>query len=231
MLTDKLNRDQSLAGRSIEMTVSATGQIVDAYDLYIDIYGHVKGHTCMDDPQYQEFERQIFVRLIFWETTHKQIVIGTVTVLDGKDLPKEAIEDLERASVPLEKKDYWKKMFEKYVVVEFSKILSLSPSLDQIHRMWSVENHRDGEPMKTCNIDIFSVHSCPITSYEFVKRNMRLVDGAMVCCASEGYAIVDGDGEPLKSKCWEGPRGFVRSDTADGFELKPISLPVTMSIK
>lgn len=210
MLQEQLKRTGNLRGKSVELTISATGYIVDAYDVYVDIYGFTS-----KDAKGSDVTHQIFIRLIFWETTHKQILIGTVTVLDGKGLPKHVIENIEKCSIPVEKKEYWKKAFEKAVVVEIAQCMSRPASvgggLDFLNDMCK-------KPDTT--ITLASAHSCSIASYESVTRN------------GSGSAYPAGrSGELPTDKCWEGSHGFVRSDRADDLDLKPVSMPVTTIVK
>lgn len=218
MLEKHLNNDESMAGRSVEMTITATGNIVDAYDVYLDIYAY-EDHKSGDE--YHSYSHRIFVRLLFWETTHKQIVIGSVNVLDTKGFSDGIVKEIEMISTPIEKKDYWKKMFEKYLVVELAKLLE--NACGELTRMHNTEKGMSAG--YNPNLSKVAVHSCSIASYEYAKRNLReTANGVEVL--NPGYARAESD-----CKCWDGPHGFVRSDSADDFELKPTSMPVSVVVK
>lgn len=226
MLAKSLEKDESLAGRTVKLTITATGRVADAYDMYIDIYASRKKKV--QEEETISVDHQIFVRLIFWETTHKQILIGSVSVLDADGMPDGLVECIERTSVPIEKKDYWKKMYEKALVVEIAQCLGRQAGLLWLNNKWSKLHAETHGPEFDPHIDQVSVHSLPIASYESIKRNMRIrKDGTVEvlhpesCCPAEEHS----------HKCYEGPHGFVRSDSADGFELKLTSMPVSMEVK
>jgi hypothetical protein len=121
------------------------------------------------------------------------------------------VEEFERISTPVEIKDYWKKSFEKYVVVAMGKFLHTRRGLEALDYMWRME---DQQSIRTeSHIDQVVMYTFPIASWEAVRRNG--VATSEVC-----------DG--LDHKCFDGPHGFVRSDNADDFDIPPVtSFPVT----
>ena len=78
MLDEPLKDNESMNGRQVEMAISATGDIVDAYDTYISI--HMYGDRLRSGQQ-KSVDVVVFARLVFWRTTHKKIVLGTVRPL------------------------------------------------------------------------------------------------------------------------------------------------------
>ena len=124
------------------------------------------------------------------------------------------VEILERISTPVEIKDYWKKSFEKYLVVEISSFLDTQRGLDMLDYMWRSEQSSPENPhVPSSEINNVLVCTMPIASWEITRRS----------------GAIQGSEEPgLDSKCYDGVHGFVRSDKADDFNIPPVtSFPVT----
>ena len=213
MLNQQLMKNATMEGRSVDMKVIATGDIHEAYDIYIEVSAH-SDRVSASTGEENRLTKIMFVRLIYWKTTHKKLVIGTITVLDAGGFDSQLVEILERISTPVEIKDYWKKSFEKYVVVEISSFLHTQRGLDMIDYMWRSEQSSPENPhVPSSEINHVLVCTMPIASWELVRRNH--------CCH-------DGEAPGLDSKCYDGVHGFVRSDKADDFDIPPVtSFPVT----
>lgn len=209
LLDRPLKDNESMCGRQVEMTISATGDIVDAYDTYINI--HVYGDKHRSGKQ-KSVHVVVFARLVFWRTTHKKIVLGTVRPLgvEGSRYPAYLLDAIKRIAAPVEIKDYWKKAFEKYVVTTIAKITELKKSYMQGYDNLYKGPEKDLPPMSH-----ILVYTIPVPSWEMSCRN----DGC----------IGDSGADPF-SKCFEGPHGFVRSDSADEFTQKLTDLPVSENI-
>lgn len=224
MLEKALERNATMEGRSVGMKVIATGDIQDAYDIYVDVIAY--SDALHAELGRMELRLEMFLRLIYWKTTHKKLVIGTVSILnvegdpvyiDGVSFAKSSIgEAIERISTPVEIKDYWKKSFEKYVVCHISDILKDETNINTLGSIWRFRKTK--ETGKDCTVDpAFNhvlVYTTPIASWELGRRNR--------CCASGD------ESKGLDHKCFDGPHGFVRSDKADDFDIPPVtSFPVT----
>lgn len=209
----------SMIGRSVDMKISATGEIADAYDLYI----HVGAHSSRSDDtgEVNHLDFTLFVRIIHWKTTHKKLLLGTVSVMDVPEQPfvwaekpfGPIVEKIQLISTPVEIRDYWKKAFEKYVIVNIAKILKTEEGLEALDYIWRL--NKAAETNKPCEessgINKCLVYTCTVASWEQSKRCPMQAEQA----------------EGLDKKCWEGPNGFLRSDDADDFDISPCSLPVT----
>ena len=209
----------SMEGRSVDMKVIATGQIADAYDLYIHVGGHSKKVDSDTGMNHVDFD--LFVRLTYWKTTHKKLLMGTISVLDVPDLPftwsseplAPFIEQIEMIATPVEIKDYWKKSFEKYVVVAIGKMFKDIKGLECLDYIWRHKDTSGKVSERPSGITNVLVYTCPLASWEAMKRQ------TLAECQ---------DGEGLDHKCYDGPHGFVRSDNADDFTIPPVSsFPVT----
>lgn len=209
MLNQKLLKTATMEGRSVDMKVIATGDVYEAYDIYIDVSAYSDKRPDGQNRLY----RQLFVRLIYWKTTHKKLVIGTISVLDPGGFNSAIVEEFERISTPVEIKDYWKKSFEKYVVVEMGKFLHTQRGLEAMDYMWRME---DPNNIRCSSyIEHVVLYTLPIACWEMSKRG-------------SGAIHEDDQGEGLDHKCYDGPHGFVRSDKADDFDIPPVtSFPVT----
>lgn len=210
MLDKPLKDDESMGGRQVEMAISATGDIVDAYDTYINI--HVYGDK-LSSGQRKNIVVAVFVRLVFWRTTHKKIVLGTVHPLgvENDKYPYYLLDEIRRISAPVEIKDYWKKAFEKYVVTTIAEITKSDKDLMQAYDKLYEGPEKDLPPMSH-----ILVYTIPVPSWEMIRRNA-------VC-------IGDAEDANLDHKCFDGPHGFVRSDSADDFTQKLTDLPVSTKI-
>lgn len=223
MLDEPLKDNESMDGRQVEMAISATGDIVDAYDTYINIhvYGD-KHHQYGGDKSTQHVKSidvVVFARLVFWRTTHKKIVLGTVRPLEvesplpnGKH-PYYLSDAIRKISAPVEIKDYWKKAFEKYVVTTIAEITKSNKDY-----MKAYDNLYEGPEKDLPPMSHILVYTIPVPSWEMSRRNCRY-----------GF-IGDAGDETLDRKCFDGPHGFVRSDSADDFTQKLTDLPVSMKI-
>lgn len=213
MLNHQLMKNATMEGRSVDMKVIATGDIHEAYDIYIDVSAYSDKVSAVDGKD-NRLNKIMFVRLIYWKTTHKKLVIGTMTILNAGGFDSQLIEILERISTPVEIKDYWKKSFEKYVVVEISSFLHTQRGLDMIDYMWRSEQSSPENPhVPSSEINHVIVSTMPIASWELIRRN----------------SCIPGEESPgLDSKCYDGVHGFVRSDKTDNFDIPPVtSFPVT----
>jgi hypothetical protein len=208
MLNNELKKTATMEGRSVDMKVIASGDIHEAYDIYIDVNAYSDKRPDGQNRLYS----QMFVRLIYWKTTHKKLVIGTISVLDPGRFNSAIVEEFERISTPVEIKDYWKKSFEKYVVVEMCKFLHTERGLDALDYMWRMEDPQNIR--NTSYINHVLVCTLPIVSWELARRN---------------GCIQGGEKAPgLDRKCYDGPHGFVRSDKNDDFDIPPVtSFPVS----
>jgi hypothetical protein len=219
-MLEKALKGGSMGGRSVDMKVIATGQIADAYDLYIHVGGYSdKVHT---ETGRNRAEFNLFVRLTYWKTTHKKLLMGSVSVLDVPDLPftwsqaplAPFIEQIEMIATPVEIKDYWKKSFEKYVVVAIGKMFKSPEGLECLDHIWRHSDTSGKVSEKPSYIKHVLAYTCPLASWEAMKRQTLADQGD--------------EGEGLDHKCYEGPHGFVRSDNADDFTILPVSsFPVT----
>lgn len=222
MLVNALTSTDTMQGRSVDMKISATGDIAEAYDIYMSVNAH--SDKKKEPRRFVSFD--MFARLIYWKTTHKKLLIGTVSVLGFPDAPAEystllkvvLTEKFERISTPVEIKDYWKKAFEKYVVVNMANAIKEDVILKHIDDLWRKDKSKAAgvditEPSGINRVLVFTI---PISSWESYKRG-----------AGTYY---DSQEEKLGDKCYDGPHGFVRSDMADGFTIEPTSLPVTTLI-
>lgn len=213
MLNEELKKTATMEGRSVDMKVIATGDIHEAYDIYIEVSAYSDVVSAVDGKD-NRLHKIMFVRLIYWKTTHKKLVIGTMTVLNAGGFDSQLIEILERISTPVEIKDYWKKSFEKYVVVEISKFLHTHRGLEMLDYMWRSEQSSPENPhVPSSEINHVLVSTMPIASWEISRRS----------------GAIHGSEEPgLDHKCYDGVHGFVRSDKADDFDIPPVtSFPVT----
>lgn len=212
MLDKPLKDDESMSGRRVEMAISATGDIVDAYDTYINI--HVYGDK-LSSGQRKNIAVAVFVRLVFWRTTHKKIVLGTVRPLgvENDKYPYYLLDEIRRISAPVEIKDYWKKAFEKYVVTTIAEITKSDKDLMQAYDKLYEGPEKDLPPMSHV-----LVYTIPVPSWEMIRRNRFVGD-----TGGEAH-------ESLDRKCFDGPHGFVRSDSADDFTQKLTDLPVSTKI-
>lgn len=209
MLNEQLMKNATMEGRSVDMKVIATGEIHEAYDIYIEVSANSDERPDGQNRLY----RQMFVRLIYWKTTHKKLVIGTISVLDPGGFNSAIVEEFERISTPVEIKDYWKKSFEKYVVVEMCKFLLTKRSLEAMDYMWRMEDPKS--IVGSSYIKHVVLYTLPIACWEMSKRG-------------SGAIHTENQGEGLDHKCYDGPHGFVRSDKADDFDIPPVtSFPVT----
>ena len=214
----------SMIGRSVDMKITATGEIADAYDLYL----HVGAYSSRSDDtgEVNHLDFTLFVRFIYWKTTHKKLLLGTVSVMDVPEQPfvwaekpfGPIVEKIQLISTPVEIRDYWKKSFEKYVIVNIAKILKTEEGLEALDYIWRL--NRAAATKNCCEessgINKCLVYTCTVASWEQSKRNP----------CPQG----DEQDDPTK-KCWEGPNGFLRSDDADDFDISPCSLPVTDCIE
>ena len=208
MLNQQLLKTATMEGRSVDMKVIATGEVSEAYDIYIDVSAYSDKRP---DGQ-NRLNKQMFVRLIYWKTTHKKLVIGTVSVLDGDGLNSTIIDAFERISTPVEIKDYWKKSFEKYVVVEMGKFLHTEIGLVSLDLAWRNEDPKNPR-LESSWIKHVVLYTLPVATWEVVKRNGHYD-------STEGVS--------LDHKCYDGTHGFVRSDNADDFDIPTVtSFPVT----
>lgn len=224
MLVRALNSTDTMEGRSVDMKISATGDIAEAYDIYMSVNAHSDINSQNGKTEIRAFAHfSVFARLIYWKTTHKKLLIGTVSILGFPDAPDEysdllkaLTEKFERISTPVEIKDYWKKSFEKYVVVNMADVIKDATILENIDYLWRKDKSKASgiEITEPSGIKHVLVYTIPVSSWEEAKR---------------GEAIRDGE-EKLNGKCYDGPHGFVRSDTSDGFTIEPTSLPVTTLI-
>lgn len=220
MLDKPLMDNESMGGRQVEMAISATGDIVDAYDTYINI--HVYGdkyHQYEADKNTQDAKSivvAVFVRLVFWRTTHKKIVLGTVRPLgvENDKYPYALFDVIRKISAPVEIKDYWKKAFEKHVVTTIAEVTKSNKDLMQAFDDLYKGPEKDLPPMSHV-----LVYTIPVPSWESSRRN-------------NGFIGDTGDDahESLNHNCFDGPHGFVRSDSADDFVQKLTDLPVSMKI-
>ena len=213
MLNEKLKNTATMEGRSVDMKVIATGDIHEAYDIYIEVSAYSDKVSAVDGKE-NRLHKIMFVRLIYWKTTHKKLVIGTMTVLNAGGFDSHLIDILERISTPVEIKDYWKKSFEKYVVVEISSFLHTQRGLDILDYTWRSEQSSPENPhVSSSEINHVLVSTMPIASWEISRRS----------------GAIHGSEEPgLDHKCYDGVHGFVRSDKADDFDIPPVtSFPVT----
>lgn len=209
MLNQQLMKNATMEGRSVDMKIIATGDIHEAYDIYIDVNAYSDKVSEVDGKE-TRLSKIMFVRLIYWKTTHKKLVIGTMTVLDAGGFSSQLVEILERVSTPVEIKDYWKKSFEKYVVVEISSFLHTRHGLEMLDHMWRSEQSSPENPSEINNV---LVSTMPIASWELIRRN-----GSFQGSEAPG----------LDNRCYDGTHGVVRSDKADGFNIPPVtSFPVT----
>ena len=210
MLNQQLLKTATMEGRSVDMKVIATGEVQEAYDIYVDVSAY------SDKKQNDKENRlyaQMFVRLIYWKTTHKKLVIGTLSVLDAGGFNSAVVDEFERISTPVEIKDYWKKSFEKYVVVEMGKFLHTPRGLEALDYMWRMEDPNNIRPAS--DIRHVVLYTLPIACWEMSHRGT-------------GAISADDLGEGMDHKCYDGPHGFVRSDKADDFNIPPVtSFPVT----
>ena len=213
MLNQQLMKNATMEGRSVDMKIIATGDIHEAYDIYIDVSAYSDKVSEVDGKE-TRLSKIMFVRLIYWKTTHKKLVIGTMTVLDAGGFSSQLVEILERVSTPVEIKDYWKKSFEKYVVVEISSFLHTRHGLEMLDNMWRSEQSSPENPhVQSSEINNVLVSTMPIASWELIRRN-----GSFQCSEAPG----------LDNRCYDGTHGFVRSDKNDDFNIPPVtSFPVT----
>lgn len=208
----------SMKDRSVDMKVIATGQIADAYDLYIHVGGHSDKLNAETGMNHVDFD--LFVRLTYWKTTHKKLLMGTVSVLDVQDLPftwteeplSQFIEQVEMIATPVEIKDYWKKSFEKYVVVAIGKMFKDIKGLECLDYIWRHKDTSGKVSEQPSHINHVLAYTCPLASWEARKRQ----------------TLAECQGEEIDHKCYDGPYGFVTSDDADDFTILPVSsFPVT----
>lgn len=225
MLVQALTSTDTMEGRSVDMKISATGDIAEAYDIYMSANAHSDINSQNGKTDIRAYFRfDMFVRLIYWKTTHKKLLIGTVSILGFPDAPKEysdlfkvLTDKFERISTPVEIKDYWKKSFEKYVVVNMASVMKEDVILNHIDVLWRNDKSKAAggvnitEPSGIKHVLVYTV---PISSWEVSRR---------------GTAIADSE-RKLGDRCYDGPHGFVRSDMADEFTIEPTSLPVTTLI-
>lgn len=213
-----------MEGRSVDMKISATGDIAEAYDIYMRVNAHSDVISQSGNTNIRAIVGfDVFARLIYWKTTHKKLLIGTVSILGFPDGPEEYSDlfkvltsKFERISTPVEIKDYWKKSFEKYVVVNMASVLKEDLILKHIDILWKKDKSKASgiEITEPSGIKHVLVYTIPVSSWESSRR---------------GEIIADSE-KKLEDKCYEGPHGFVRSDTADEFTIEPTSLPVTTLI-
>ena len=172
MLNEKLMENATMEGRSVDMKVIATGDIHEAYDIYIDVSAYSDKVSEVDGKE-TRLSKIMFVRLI-----------------------------------------YWKKSFEKYVVVEISSFLHTRHGLEMLDHMWRSEQSSPENPhVSSSEINHVLVCTMSIASWELVRRNK--------CIPTE-------EAPGLDHKCYDGPHGFVRSDKSDNFDIPPVSsFPVT----
>lgn len=210
MLNNELKKTATMEGRSVDMKVIATGDIHEAYDIYISVSAYSDKVRVVDGKS-NRLNRTMFVRLIYWKTTHKKIVFGTLSVLEDGGFNSAIVQEFEKISTPVEIKDYWKKSFEKYVVVEMGKFLHTERGFDALDYMWRMEDPQNIRP--DSDINHVLVYTLPIASWELTRRN----------------SCIQGEEAPgLDHKCYDGPHGFVRSDKADDFDIPPVtSFPVS----
>ena len=224
MLVQALNSTDTMQGRSVDMKISATGDIAEAYDIYMSVNAHsdIKSQNGKTDIR-ARVGFNVFARLIYWKTTHKKLLIGTVSILGFPDGPEEYSDlfkvltsKFERISTPVEIKDYWKKSFEKYVVVNMANVVKEDLILQHIDILWRKDKSKAAgvDITEPSGINHVLVYTIPVSSWETSRR---------------GEIIADTE-KKLEDRCYEGPHGFVRSDTADGFTIEPTSLPVTTLI-
>ena len=227
MLNQALISTDTMKGRSVDMKISATGDIVEAYDIYMEVCTHsdINIYNPSDKTEANRLGFNVFARLIYWKTTHKKLLIGTVSILgypngpeEYSDLFKVLTSKFERISTPVEIKDYWKKSFEKYVVVNMANVVKEDLILKHIDILWKQDKSKAAgvnitEPSGIKHVLVYTI---PISSWESSRRGE-------ICDAEE---IKFGD----RDRCFDGPHGFVRSDKADGFTIEPTSLPVTTLI-
>lgn len=224
MLVNALTSTDTMQGRSVDMKISATGDIAEAYDIYMSVNAHSDINRQNGKADYRAFFRfDMFVRLIYWKTTHKKLLIGTVSILGFPDAPEEYSDlfkvltsKFERISTPVEIKDYWKKSFEKYVVVNMANVVKEDLILKHIDILWKKDKSIAAgvDITEHSGIKHVLVYTIPISSWETSKR---------------GEIIPDSE-KKIGDRCYDGPHGFVRSDTADEFNIEPTSLPVTTLI-
>ena len=210
MLKEELKKTATMEGRSVDMKVIATGEIHDAYDIYIDVCAS-SGSIRVDTGEEDRMNITMFVRLIYWKTTHKKIVIGTMEVLNDGGFNSAIVQEFEKISTPVEIKDYWKKSFEKYMVVTMGEFLNTKRGLEALNYMFCMKNPNEISPKGVFqNVVVFT---CPIASWETTRRQ-----GIIQCGQEPG----------LDHKCYDGVHGFVRSDKADDFDIPPVtSFPVS----
>lgn len=224
MLVNALTSTDTMQGRSVDMKISATGDIAEAYDIYISVNAHSDINRQNGKTDYRAFVRfDMFARLIYWKTTHKKLLIGTVSILGFPDGPEEYSDlfkvltsKFERISTPVEIKDYWKKSFEKYVVVNMANVVKEDLILKHIDILWKKDKSIAAgvDITEPSGIKHVLVYTIPISSWETSRR---------------GEIIADSE-KKIGDRCYDGPHGFVRSDTADEFTIEPTSLPVTTLI-
>ena len=224
MLVNALTSTDTLQGRSVDMKISATGDIAEAYDIYMSVNANSDINRQGGKEDYRAFVWfNVFARLIYWKTTHKKLLIGTVSILGFPDGPEEysdlfkvLTEKFERISTPVEIKDYWKKAFEKYVVVNMASVIKEDLILKHIDVLWRKDKSKASgvEITEPSGIKHVLVYTIPVSSWEASRR---------------GEIIADTE-KKLEDRCYEGPHGFVRSDMADEFTIEPTSLPVTTLI-
>ena len=214
-----------MEGRSVDMKISATGDIAEAYDIYMSAYAHSDVNSQNGDTKIRaSVGFDMFVRLIYWKTTHKKLLIGTVSILGFPDAPEEysdlfkvLTEKFERISTPVEIKDYWKKSFEKHVVVNMAAIMKEDVILNHLDVLWRKDKSKAAggvEITEPSGIKHVLVYTVPISSWEVSRRGTTIADSK----------------KKMDDRCYDGPHGFVGSDTADGFTIEPTSLPVTTLI-
>lgn len=210
MLKEELKKTATMEGRSVDMKVIATGEIHDAYDIYLDVCASA-GCVRADTGEEDSMNITMFVRLIYWKTTHKKIVIGTMEVLDDGGFNSAIVQEFEKISTPVEIKDYWKKSFEKYVVVTMGEFLHTKRGLEALNYMFSMKTPDEIRPKG--DFQSVVVFTCPIASWEVTRRK----------------GVIQGGEEPgSPHKCFDGPHGFVRSDKSDDFDIPPVtSFPVS----
>lgn len=224
MLVNALTSTDTMQGRSVDMKISATGDIAEAYDIYMSVNAHSDINSRNGKTDIRAYFRfDMFVRLIYWKTTHKKLLIGTVSILGFPDAPEEysdlfkvLTEKFERISTPVEIKDYWKKSFEKYVVVNMANVIKDDAILNCIDILWKKDKSKASgvEITEPSGIKHVLVYTIPVSSWEVSRR---------------GEAVPDGE-KKMGDRCYDGPHGFVRSDMADEFTIEPTSLPVTTLI-
>lgn len=221
MLTQALASTDTMQGRSVDMKISATGDIAEAYDIYMSVNAHSDINSQNGETDIRaRVGFNVFARLIYWKTTHKKLLIGTMSILGFPDGPEEYSDlfkvltsKFERIATPVEIKDYWKKAFEKYVVVNMANVVKEDFVLQHIDILWRKDKSKTAgvEITEPSGIKHVLVYTIPVSSWETSKRG----------------EITSDREEKLGARCYDGPHGFVRSDTADGFTIEPTSLPVT----